>query len=108
MAKRKYKRNPVPRGRLAKTEKAIKLYQRFRDQDPAFVDEYNAPDMSVCMLIGKCDAIEYTTVRGGRTELYRHEFTGKSKPMLIASWDGKQVGFLGGRYSFSEVGIKDH
>ena len=76
MAKRKYKRNPVPRGRLAKTETAIKLYQRFRNQDPAFVDEYSAPDMSVCMLIGKCDAIEYTTIRDGKKELYRHEFTG--------------------------------
>jgi len=91
---RKIRRNPVPQGRLAKTEKAIRLFQRFRDQDPQFVDEYDMPDMSVCMLVGKVDAIEYTTVRAGRTELYRHEFTGKSKPMLIASWNGKQVGFF--------------
>ena len=106
--KRSLKRNPVPRSRLAKAEKAIKLYQRFRGMDPRFVDEYDMPDLSVCMLIGECDAVEYTTVREGKTEMYRHEFTGKSKPMLIASWDGKQVAFLGGRYNFSEVGIKDY
>lgn len=102
------KRNPVPRSRMAKAEKAIQLFMRFRGMEPQFVDEYNAPDLSVAMLIGQCDAVEYTTVREGKTEMYRHEFTGKSKPMLIASWDGKQIGFLGGRYNFSEVGIKDY
>jgi len=107
MAKVAKRKNPVPRSRRAKAEHAIKLYQRFRGMDPEYVDDYVAPDMSVSMLIGSCDAVEYTTIREGKTELYRHEFTGKSKPLLVASWDGKNVGFLGGNYSFSEVGIKD-
>lgn len=60
------------------------------------------------MLIGTLDTVEYTTRRGGKVEYYRHEFEGKSKPMLCSAWDGSQIFVVGGRYDFTEVGIKDY
>lgn len=86
---------------------AIQLYQRFRLSDPKFVDEYDVNYPEVAMLIGHCDAVEYTTRRNGKIEAYRHEFTGKSRPLLCASFDGKQLIFIGGAYDFTDEGIVD-
>lgn len=86
---------------------AIKLFERFRDQEPEYIDEIDIVPVTVAMKIGECDAIEYTTERGGKIELYRHEFNHRSKPILASSWDGKQLILVNGKYNFTEDGIKD-
>lgn len=90
-----------------KINKAISLFRRFRGEEPKFIDSHSLPVSDVCMLIGKCDGVLYTTSRDGRTERYIHKFTGKSRPLLIASWDGKQLYLLGGAYDFTDEGIVD-
>jgi hypothetical protein len=104
---KKRRKNPVPLSTLAKVEKGMHLYRRFRGQDPKYVDEHIIPIPDVLMEIGKCDGVLYTTVRDGKTEQYVHEFTGRSKPILASSWDGKQIYLLGGHYSFTDEGIID-
>jgi hypothetical protein len=87
--------------------KAIQLYQKFRLQDPRFVDTVDYPMYREMAVIGRCDGLLYTTTRRDRTESYKHEFTGKSKPLLCASFDGKQLYLIGGAYNFTERGIVD-
>ncbi len=101
------KKNPVPPSRLERVRRAIKLFMRFRGDEPKYVDEYKVDFPDVAMEIGMCDGIMYTTIRDGKKEHYIHEFTGKSRPILAASWDGTQVILLGGNYSFTSEGIKD-
>lgn len=97
------------RGRTkVKVAGAVDLFRRFREEEPEYVEELEIPTADVMMLIGTLDTVEYTTRRGGQVELYRHEFDEKSKPLLCSSWDGKQIWIVGGRYDFTEVGIKDY
>jgi len=103
------KRAPkIPANKYRKIKKAIQLFKRFRGNEPEFIDQYDVEKVDVAMLIGQCDGVMYTTVRDGKKESYIHEFTGKSKPMLAASWNGEQIVFIGGNYSFTEEGIKDN
>ena len=90
-----------------KVAKAIDLFRRFRGDDPEYINTVNLPTTDVLMLIGKCDGVLYTTVRDGKTEKYIHRFTGKSRPLLCSSWDGKQLYMLGGAYNFTAEGIVD-
>lgn len=87
--------------------KAIDLFRRFRGEEPEFIDSRRLPVHDVCMLIGFCDGVLYTTSRDGKTEKYIHKFTGQSRPLLISSWDGKQLYMLGGAYNFTDEGIVD-
>lgn len=88
-------------------EKAIQLFMRFKEEEPRFVDEIDYAVPKVGMVIGDLDGVLYTTRRGGKVEHYKHEFTGRSKPLLAASWDGKTIFIVGGHYNFTEDGIKD-
>lgn len=63
--------------------------------------------IDVGALIGHIDAIEYETVRDGKTEFYRHKFKKKSRPLLYAAHDGSRIGIVGGRYEFTNRGIVD-
>jgi hypothetical protein len=96
------------REKAKRKKMAIELFRAFREEDPDYLEEvgFSVPD--VAMVIGTLDTVEYTTRRGGRVEMYRHEFDEKSKPLLVASFDGKQIIIIGGRYDFTEVGIKDY
>lgn len=89
-------------------KQGVELYERFREEEAEFLDvvDYDCP--KVAILIGECDAVEYTTRRAGKVELYRHEFDEKSKPLLCSTFDGKQIFVIGGRYNFTEDGIKDY
>ncbi len=107
VVKRRRKNPNNGAGRRGKVKKAAKLYRRFREEEPKFIDNITVPEMDVCMHVGKCDGILYTTRKNGKTEKYIHEFTGRSKPELIASWDGKQIGLIGGDYDFTDEGIVD-
>jgi len=59
------------------------------------------------MEIGKLDGVLYTTTHGRKTLKYIHKFTGRSRPILATSADGKRLFILGGAYNFTEDGIVD-
>lgn len=104
-ARKRRAKNPVPRGKVAA---ASDLYRRFRDQNPDAVDEIEIDIPDVGIVVGKCDGILYTTQRGGKTERYIHRFKGRAKPLLCSTSDGKQLFFVGGNYTFTELGIEDN
>lgn len=103
---KKRRRNPIS-SRASKVSQAMKLFMRFREEEPKFVDEISVDWPTVGMVIGKCDGILYSTSRAGKKEYYKHEFTGASCPTLCASFDGKQIFIVGGHYDFTEDGITD-
>lgn len=100
------KKNPSASKRK-KVNKAVSLYKRFREEEPEFIDEITMNNPDVGMVIGTCDGVLYTTRRGGKKEMYKHEFNGKSCPLLCSSWDGKQIFLVDGHYDFTEDGIID-
>jgi len=83
------------------------LFKEFTGMEPDFVDKVKVPPVDVGLKIGKCDGILYTTVRDGVTEKYIHEFKKTSRPVLVSSFDGKQLLLLGGKFDFTERGIVD-
>lgn len=91
-----------------KVSEAVQLFEEFTGHKPKAVDKFEKPEFpDVALLIGDCTGIMYETVRDGKKEKYIHEFKGKSRPMLIASHDGKQIFLLGGNYTFKDDGIND-
>lgn len=92
----------------AEVKQAVELFLKFREEDPEFIEEILLEMPRAAMLIGKMDAVEYTTRRAGKIELYRHEFDLNSRPLLASSFDGRQLLVLGGRYNFTEDGITDY
>lgn len=106
-SKRRVKKNPVPASKYVKVKQAIELFKDFTGMDPEHLDEYIVDHPDVSLAIGTLDAVSYTTVREGKTELYEHKFKKKSRPLLCCSHDGKQLVILGGEYTFTERGITD-
>ncbi len=102
----KRKRNPSTNRKIAD---GIDLYRRFTGMEPKYIKHINNPShlTDVAMEIGKCDGVLYTTTRDGKVEKYIHEFTGRSRPILASSWDGKEIFFVDGNYDFTEDGIVD-
>lgn len=101
------KKNPVPASKYLKIKQAIERFKDFTGMEPQHLDEYMVQHPDVALLIGTLDAVSYTTVREGRTELYQHKFKKKARPLLCSSFDGKQLVILGGEYTFTERGIVD-
>lgn len=110
------RKNPLPT--RAKLAKALALRAAFRDTAGTRKDK--KPRVKTVTVrgvdgvqigIGKVAAIEYTLVdekgKPIRGQSFRHEFTGRSQPMLTASHDGKQLYFVGGQYRFKTDGIND-
>lgn len=88
--------------------KAASLYERFTGHEAENLGKIKVRAMpKVGVVIGEVDGILYTTVRDGREEKYIHKFTASDKPELVVSPDGKQILFIGGRYTFTERGIVD-
>ena len=100
-------KNPVPLARNTKIERASRLYRDFTGHIPENVDEFIIEPTDVALLVGECDGILYTTVRDGTTESYIHKFKKRSRPLLAASHDGKQLILLGGAFQFTDRGIVD-
>jgi len=96
---------PVPESKRVKLRKTIKLFQDFRGDDPDHVDTVTVADYDTFMVIGYLDFVGYHTVRDGEEERYIHHFKEKSRPLLCASHDGKQLIILGGGYKFGDRGI---
>lgn len=57
--------------------------------------------------IGQVAGIIYATTRGGKMQLYRHDFKLHARPLLAVSVDGRQLILLGGAYRFTNRGIVD-
>lgn len=98
------KRNPVA---SRDTIKAARLYQAFTGHEPETLGAIDFKLPKSMMVVGTCDAIEYTTVRAGKTERYRHVFRKSDRPQLLVSGDGKQTILAEGRYEFTERGFID-
>lgn len=90
-----------------KIKRAIQLFKDFRGDNPDYVDTIHVEEHNVAMVIGKLDAVIYTTVRDGEKEQYIHQFKARAKPLLCASYDGKQLLLIGGHYNFTDRGIVD-
>lgn len=86
---------------------AVKLYRDFREKEPKRLTTVDFDIPEAVMVIGHVEAIKYRTTHGGETELYEHPFQPGSRPLLVASSDGKQLLLLGGRYKFTARGIVD-
>jgi hypothetical protein len=86
---------------------AVKLYRDFREATPKKLGVVNFDVPDAVMVIGHVDEICYTTTHGKKTVSYRHPFQEGSRPLLVASSDGKQLLLLGGRYKFTDRGIVD-
>jgi hypothetical protein len=101
------KTNPI-KDRRTKINAASKLYADFTGEDSEIVGTYPFPKSpQVGVVIGECCGVAYETVRDGRVEKYLHEFAEKDRPLLVSSFDGKQLYILGGEYDFTENGIVD-
>lgn len=86
---------------------AIRLYRAFREKDPERIGVVHVELPEAVAVIGYVEAIKYRTTHGGKTELYEHPFQAGSRPLLVASSDGRQLLLLGGRYRFGARGIVD-
>lgn len=91
-----------------KIKRAKGLYTRFTGHAAKNdVTTIDVPDNDVYTVIGRVDDIAYTTTRDGEREHYRHRFHPKSRPLITASHDGKEIRLLGGAYGFTDRGIVD-
>lgn len=86
---------------------AVKLYRDFREKEPKKIGVVEVTLPAAVMVIGYVDEIFYTTSHKGRKVQYRHPFQDGSRPLLVASSDGKQLLLLGGFYKFTARGIVD-
>lgn len=95
------------RGIKERISKAIALYKNFRGENPEFVDDLTVDLPDTAFVVGKLDAVIYTTTRDGEKLQFIHKFTARAKPLLCSSYDGKQLLLIGGRYTFTDRGIVD-
>lgn len=86
---------------------AVALYRSFREKDPKRLKVVQFDVPAAVAVIGHVEAIKYRTTHGDKAEYYEHEFQAGSRPLLVASSDGRQLLLLGGRYCFEARGIVD-
>jgi hypothetical protein len=98
----------VPPSKRARIAEAIDLYQRFRGDDPEFVETVDVQHPDVLLIVGHCDGVLYTTERDGVMEKYIHEFKKRARPLLCSSHDGQALYLLGGDFTFTHRGIVDN
>lgn len=101
--------NPAPRAQApARVRQAAKLFHDFTGHQVTKQKRVNVPPIDVGVAIGPVLGIIYQTTRDGVKENYIHKFHKvNARPLLIASSDGRQVGFLGGGFQFTERGFVD-
>jgi hypothetical protein len=100
-------RKTNPSLRDAELQQAGRLLEEFSGHTPTEVLRVSESPMRKGLVIGQLDGVLYTTVRDGKTESYIHKFRKKSRPLLTARADGKQLGIVGGRFQMTEAGIED-
>jgi len=94
-----------PTGRQYK--KAVSLYRDFTGENPRHIEDWDIVIPSHAMEVGKVTGIMYKARVDGKVQEFLHEFTGRSRPLLAASADGRQLLLLGGDYKMTERGIVD-
>ena len=95
--------NPAPREKIKKAEK---LFREFTGEEPHSVVKLKVPRIDAGLVFGQLIQVGYKSARDGK--LYRHTFrANKSRPLIVASHDGKTVQIVGGRYAFTDRGIED-
>jgi hypothetical protein len=94
--------------RLEFIKQAARLYHDFTGHPEMEIHKVKIPNLPKAVAVfGELDALEYTCVRDGKTELYRHQFSHKAKPLFCVSPDGKQIIIIGGKYRVTDRGIED-
>jgi hypothetical protein len=100
-----YQRNPSsPNPR--KLAQAAQLFHEFTGRKSARITKHELPaSPTEGLVFGRLVDVGYESARDGR--LYRHTFRVRSRPLLVATPDGKTVYIVGGRYAFTDRGIVD-
>jgi ribosomal protein S12 len=102
---------PASRRLTARRERELaqaeSLFSDFTGHDVQEHTTVEIDPMHTGLVVGDVRGILYETTRDGEVENYIHEFKKKSRPLLVASHDGKQLGIVGGRFRFTDRGIED-
>jgi hypothetical protein len=102
------RRNPEGRAAVeGKQEAAAKLLEDFSGHEAGRTVTAEVRNIDGGLVFGELDGVLYSATRDGKRERYLHEFRRKSRPLLAASHDGKQLAIVGGRYQFTDAGITD-
>jgi len=101
--------NATPQGSAPNPRKiaqAAQLFHEFTGRKSARISKHEMPALPTEGLVfGRLVDVGYESARDGR--LYRHTFRVRSRPLLVATPDGKTVYIVGGRYAFTDRGIVD-
>ena len=85
---------------------AAQLYEDFTGHAADRVTMHKLPEMPrEGLVFGTLVQVGYESERDGK--LYQHTFRERSRPLLVATHDGKMVLIVGGRYAFTDRGIVD-
>ncbi len=97
----------VPPSVRGDVQAAIRLFKRFREAEPEFIQEIKIRFPKAGFVFGTITDIGYATTHGRKPVRYRHTFKSGAAPLGVSSADGKQLLFVGGQYSFTRDGIVD-
>ncbi len=90
----------------AQLRAASRRYRGFTGRAPGALTKIPAPEpFKIGVAFGTLVEVVYQSERDG--QLYRHTFRKSSRPLVVASHDGKQVQIVGGRFAFTDRGIVD-
>ena len=64
-------------------------------------------DYDVGYVLGEIPEIHYVAERDGELFHFHHNFNVSSRPLLVVSFDGRELMIAGGRYSVTDRGIVD-
>lgn len=86
--------------------KAAQLFEDFTGKRASRITKHSLPEIpNEGLVFGTLVQVGYESARDGK--LYRHTFRERSRPLLVATPDGKTVLIVGGRYAFTDRGIED-
>jgi hypothetical protein len=95
-----------PRTLDRELDEARDLYESFAERPARTVRKLKVSLPRAGLIFGKMVQIGYISEYDGKP--YRHTFEkASSRPLLVASHDGKSVVIVGGRYAFTDRGIED-
>lgn len=100
-------RRQNPSSRDTKLERARSLLVNFSGHEPDAVIESTEKPIEQGLVMGELDGVLYTARRDSKRERYIHKFRKNSRPLLVSSYDGSQLGIVGGQYQVTEAGIED-
>ena len=72
-----------------------------------FVEVKIKADYDVGYVLGEIPELHYIAERDGEVFHFEHKFKAASRPLLVVSFDGKQLAIAGGRYHVTDRGIVD-